>query len=138
MTEFVSIFLFSDPFLKTTFLGRGRRRQHDNTTTTRKLLILSRPRSHRTQGSNTPCGESLPPICFTLFPAVLQIDRKLLYLKVIKIRGRDSPHGVFDPWVRWDLGPDRIRSFSVVVVVTALFQKVAFLMEKKPLRARTI
>ena len=29
------------------------RRRHDDTTT-RKLLILSRPRSHRTQGSNTP------------------------------------------------------------------------------------
>ena len=35
--------------------------RHDTTTTTtRKLLILSRPGSHRTQGSNTPWGESLP------------------------------------------------------------------------------
>ena len=32
----------------------------DDTTTARKLLILSRPGSHRTQGSNTPWGESLP------------------------------------------------------------------------------
>ena len=30
--------------------------------------------------------------------------------------GGDSPHGVFDPWARWDLGLVRIRSFSVVVV----------------------
>ena len=36
-------------------------------------------------------------------------------LRVI-IGGRDSPHRVFDPWVRWDLGLDRIRSFRVVVV----------------------
>ena len=35
----------------------------------------------------------------------------------IYIGGRDSPHEVFDPWVRWDLGLDRIRSFRVVVVV---------------------
>ena len=39
---------------------------------------------------------------------------------VEKVRGRDSPHGVFDPWVRWDLGLDRIRSFSVVVVVVVV------------------
>ena len=37
----------------------------------------------------------------------------------ILVRGRDSPHGVFDPWVRWDLGLDRIRSFRVVVVVVS-------------------
>ena len=37
--------------------------------------------------------------------------------KNYKIGGRDSPHGVFDPWVRWDLGLDRIRSFRDVVVV---------------------
>ena len=44
------------------------------------------------------------------------------------IGGRDFPHEVFDPWVRWDLGLDMIRSFSVVVVVvTALFKKVTFL-----------
>ena len=36
------------------------------------------------------------------------------------VRGRDSPHGVFDPWVRWDLGLDRIRSFRVVVVVVVV------------------
>ena len=35
------------------------------------------------------------------------------------VGGRDSLHGVFDPWVRWDLGLDRIRSFSVVVVVSS-------------------
>ena len=34
----------------------------------------------------------------------------------IDIGGRDSPQDVFDPWVRWDLGLDRIRSFSVIVV----------------------
>ena len=28
---------------------------------------------------------------------------------------RDSPHEVFDPWVRWDPGLDRSRSFRVVV-----------------------
>ena len=33
------------------------------------------------------------------------------------VGGRDSPHGVFDPWVRWDPDLDRIRSFRVVVVV---------------------
>ena len=38
----------------------------------------------------------------------------------IHIRGRDSPQGVFDPWVRWDLGLDRIRSFRVVVVVVVV------------------
>jgi hypothetical protein len=27
------------------------------------------------------------------------------------------PKGIFDPWVRWDLGLDRIRSFRVVVAV---------------------
>ena len=36
------------------------------------------------------------------------------------VRGRDSPHGVFDPWVRWYLGLDRIRSFRVVVVVVVV------------------
>ncbi len=36
------------------------------------------------------------------------------------IGGRDSPHEVFDPWVRWDLGLDRIRSFRVVVVVVVV------------------
>ncbi len=30
------------------------------------------------------------------------------------IRGRDSPHGVFDPLARWDLCLVRLRSFSVV------------------------
>ena len=39
------------------------------------------------------------------------------------IGGRDSPHGVFDPWVRWDLGLDRIRSFRAVVVVV-MFLKI--------------
>ena len=33
------------------------------------------------------------------------------------VGGRDSPHGVFDPWARWDLGLVRVRSFHVVVVV---------------------
>ncbi len=32
------------------------------------------------------------------------------------VGGRDSPHEVFDPCVRWDLGLDRIRSFRVAVV----------------------
>ena len=32
------------------------------------------------------------------------------------IGGRDSPQEVFDPWVRWDLGLDRIRSFRVVAL----------------------
>ena len=53
----------------------------------------------------------------------------------VHVGGRDFPHEVFEPWVRWDLGLDRIRSFSVVraaVVVTALFQKVVFLEEKFP------
>ena len=35
------------------------------------------------------------------------------------VGGRDSPHEVFDPCVRWDLGLDRIRSFCVVVVVSS-------------------
>ena len=39
----------------------------------------------------------------------------LVYIEV-----RDSPHAVFDPWVRWDLGLDRIRSFRVVVVVVVV------------------
>ena len=34
----------------------------------------------------------------------------------VKIGGRDSPHEVFNPWVRWDLGLDRIRSFRVVAL----------------------
>ena len=33
-----------------------------------------------------------------------------------QIGGRDSPHEVFDPCVRWDLGLDRIRSFRVVAL----------------------
>ncbi len=41
-------------------------------------------------------------------------------IKQLQIEGRDSPHEVFDPWVRWDLGLDRIRSFSVVVVVVVV------------------
>ena len=45
------------------------------------------------------------------------------------VGGRDSPHEVFDPWVRWDLGLDRMRSFSVVVV-TGLFQFVYTLILK--------
>ena len=36
------------------------------------------------------------------------------------VRGRDSPPGVFDPWVRWDLGLDRSRSFRVVVVIVVV------------------
>ena len=39
---------------------------------------------------------------------------------ILHIRGRDSPHGVFDPRVRWDLGLDKIRSFRVVVVVVVV------------------
>ena len=40
--------------------------------------------------------------------------------KQLFVGGRDSPHEVFDPWVRWDLGLDRIRSFRVIVIVVVL------------------
>ncbi len=42
-----------------------------------------------------------------------------------KIGGRDSPHEVFDPCVRWDLGLDRIRSFRVAVVALSRCRVVA-------------
>ena len=48
----------------------------------------------------------------TLTPIGLGRD----YGMMMQIGERDSPHEVFDPWVRWDLGLDRIRSFRVVVV----------------------
>ena len=53
-----------------------------------------------------------------------------IFLTNPKIRGRDSPHGVFDPWVRWYPGLDRIRSFRVVVVVVGVVVVVVLFLEK--------
>ncbi len=51
----------------------------------------------------------------TFFPKTSH--RGLGWFLFHEIGGRDSPHGVFDPWARWDLGLVRLKSFRVVIVV---------------------